>query len=124
MPWEADEALDVGKVDRLLMLLHQEYTRVGFLRGKADKATESPSPPPAPLVVSVSPPRVTVEGIVYPVDDSAAQLVQALVEAGDWQSGSSVVNQPSRVVAGMPAEVRRLIETAPGKGMRIKPAAE
>ena len=88
-----------------------------FPEQPADGETDSNQDFP---VVCLTPPRVTIGDTAYTVTETAAKFVAKLVEAKDWISGHSIVNQPSRVVSNMPTEVRNVIESASGKGFRIK----
>ena len=64
------------------------------------------------FVVSLSPPQVTIDGTPYALKNTAAPLIAGLMKSHDWVSGSSIVSQASRVVASMPAEVQKWIESA------------
>ena len=70
-------------------------------------------------IVSLDPPQITIGDAPYALNETAATLLKKLVDSGDWVNGGSIVNQPSRVVARMPKEVRRIVESSPGKGFRI-----
>lgn len=72
-------------------------------------------------VVSNDPPQITIDGTAYALAAKAATFFEALIVAnGEWINGHSVVNQPSRIVAVMPLEVRLRVESEPGKGFRLK----
>jgi hypothetical protein len=73
------------------------------------------------FVVSLSPPQVTIDGTAYALEDKAAEFLNGLMKDQDWVSGSSIVNQPSRVRDHMPPEVQRWIKSGSGKGFRITP---
>jgi hypothetical protein len=88
---------------------------------KTTKAIKRPRGKSTGITVRLAPPQVTIDGAPHAVNKAAAQLMQALVGAGgDWVSGNSVVNQPSRVVASLPDEVRQAVESSPGKGFRLR----
>jgi hypothetical protein len=86
---------------------------------RTDDRTDEESEPE--IVVSISPPQVTIGKFAYALTDLAATFMDALVKAGDWVSGQSITDQPSRVKSQMPKEVQKVIEAAPGKGFRIRP---
>ncbi len=76
--------------------------------------------PPSRVVVKQTPPQVTIDGSAYAISNKAAFFMEKLVEAnGEWINGHAVVNQPSRIVASMPKEVRSIVESAAGKGFRL-----
>lgn len=78
--------------------------------------------PEVPLSVSLNPPQATLSnGSTHTLTPEAAALLDALAQAGDWIAAGKVVKQPSRVRDNMPQPARVLIESAPGKGFRIKP---
>ena len=84
----------------------------------ADRKTDSGQGFP---IVCLDPPQVTIDDTAYAVKKPAAVLLNALVKAnGDWINGKKVVQQPTRVVAGMPKQVRKLVESSPGKGYRLR----
>ncbi len=61
-----------------------------------------------------------LDGTHFSLTAEGAVLLNALVEAdGEYVAASSVVNKPDRVRRRLPAELRRLIESDPGKGTRI-----
>ena len=71
--------------------------------------------------VTSKPPQAIVNGTPFALKPTAAKLLSAIVKAGgEWVNGHSLVNQPSRVVAGMPPDVRSLIEAGAGKGFRLR----
>ncbi|MBU4270802.1 MAG: hypothetical protein KKE86_04225 [Planctomycetes bacterium] len=123
--------LDTAEIARLGALLNQEYQRAinlvksqrrerlsiqkadGGLDRLAGAANDTP-------IVSLTPPQITIDGTAYAVTEEAAKLLNDLVTANDWVSGHSIVNQPSRVVAKMPDPVKKLVESAPGKGFRLR----
>ncbi len=85
---------------------------------RADSETDSRQGFP---VVSFDPPQVVIHGTAYALKRLAATFFNALVTAsGDWINGQEVVPQASRVVASMPDQVRKLVESAPGKGYRLR----
>lgn len=93
-----------------------------MIDGKAESAKSRKKTPPTELVVSVEPPQVTLpNGETHVLTPSAAKLLAALVTFKTWVSAGKIVNQPTRVRNAMPQSVRVLIESAPGKGFRLKP---
>lgn len=104
-----------AKFDWFLAALHVEYDRVIAANRPGTKVIEQRA------VVSTVPPQIAIDGKAYSITDTAAILLQNLVNAdGEWVSGSDVVNQPSRVVAAMPEQVRMHVEASPGKGFRFR----
>jgi hypothetical protein len=71
--------------------------------------------------------EVTVDGKVYPLDDSQAAFVLALAEGGPgvWVAGRAmgiaVQPHPERIYAKLPQPIREKIESKPGAGYRIRP---
>ena len=100
----------------------EQYPGVQVQAPESEEEKQEQQPPldDDRLIVSPTASQVSIDGTAYALKEEAAKLLRQLVEAKDWVSGGSIVNQPSRVVAGMPNEVRRWIESAPGKGYRIR----
>jgi hypothetical protein len=65
--------------------------------------------------------QVRYAGECYDVSPGAAELFQQLVDrCGDWFAASSILSKPSAIKASLPEPLKRLIETAKGKGYRLK----
>jgi hypothetical protein len=74
-----------------------------------------------PVRVTDCPPQATINGTAYSLKKTAVKLLGAIVRAnGDWVNGSGVVPKPDRAVAAMPDQVRKVIESAVGKGYRLR----
>jgi hypothetical protein len=115
--------LDVGLLNRLRALCRQECVVAARIPGdtKSRKRRRKTDGERGFPLVCHSPPQVTIDGTPYALTKEGAKLLDALVAAnGDWVNGHSVVNQPSRVRDAMPDEVRKVVESAPGKGFRIR----
>ena len=106
---------------KLLYVLHPVDTPCRDIRIDRSRKTPIPSEPSEPLIVSIEPPQATLNGVTYPLSLKAAVLLKALQDAQDWVSATNVVNQPARVVQNIPDPIRRLIESIPGAGTRLKP---
>lgn len=140
-PWPTDRlstvvtGVDASMVDTVKVELQQELLRAsrndpsatadhgcpepgaGMEVGAAGSATvKQPH-----IAVSLNPPQVTIDGKAYALNRNAAKLLQAIVDAdGEWVAASACDAQAARTINGMPPEVRRLIESKPGAGTRLK----
>lgn len=73
------------------------------------------------LAVDVSSCTVLHEGTTHAVSPDAATLLHAICDAkGEWVVASKYTSTPSRVVKLLPEPLRYLIESAPGKGYRLR----
>ena len=76
---------------------------------------------PKKIIVSLQPPEITYENKVYQVEPDGAIFINALVEKdGEWVAGETLEMRADRVKRKLPSEIEKLVESARGKGHRIR----
>jgi hypothetical protein len=81
----------------------------------------SSSSPASRLAVMFDPDQAILDGTPYALKSNGAVFLYELLKAdGDWVTGATIGIRADRAKDSLPPAIRQLIESAPGKGNRLR----